>query len=191
MGGLVDLWWDALDLELRIFYFIGILALFSLAIQTLLSLFTGMDDGLDISGPGEHSSGLSIFSVRGITAFFLGFGWTGVIALKAGAPLPLAIALGIGAGALLMFAILTLMASFLRLQSSGNLNYANAIGQIATVYVTIQPHLAPGGQVEALIQGRAVTTAALHRGDQAIPPGTKVRVTEQVGSSTLIVELTS
>jgi len=82
---------------------------------------------------------MSIFSIRGVTAFFLGFGWTGVIFTKAGIGLPLTLLLAVAVGRALMLAIFLLMLSFLRMQLSGTLDYGNAVGQMGTVYVTIPP----------------------------------------------------
>jgi len=127
-----ETWWNELNLELQIFYAIGIVALLVLMIQLVLSIFGGMDDGYDV-GHGDHGSGLSFFSIRGVTAFFVGFGWSGVIALKAGFGVIGAIAVGTGVGVLLMAGIFLLMKSMLRLQSNGTLDFANAIGKVGTV----------------------------------------------------------
>ncbi len=188
MNDFLQGWWDALNFELQIFYGIAIISMFSLAIQILLSFFFGMDDGLGDMGAGDHGSGLSIFSIRGVTAFFLGFGWTGVICTRAGIGLPLTILLAVVVGTALMTAILLLMVTFLRMQSSGTLNYQNAVGQVGTVYVTIPPAQRGGGQVETMIQGRLVTAEALQKGSDPLLPGTKVKVVEKIGTSTLIVE---
>jgi membrane protein implicated in regulation of membrane protease activity len=188
MNEMLHGWWDSLNFGLQVFYGIAIISLASLAIQIVLSLFMGMDDGLGDIGHADHSSGLSIFSIRGVTAFFLGFGWTGVICTKAGMGLPLTLVLAVVVGGVLMLAIFLLMLSFLRMQSSGTLNYDNAVGQTGTVYVTIPPARKSGGQVETMIQGRLVTAEALQTGDEALAPGTKVRIIGKIGSSTLIVE---
>ena len=185
MNEFMHSWWDALNFELQVFYGIGIISLFSLCIQILLSFFMGMDDGF---GDASHNSGLSIFSIRGVTAFFLGFGWAGVICTKAGLGLPFTLLIAVAVGGALMAVIFLLMMSFLRMQASGTLDYANAVGQLATVYVTIPPGQRAGGQVETMIQGRLVTAEALQKGSEPIAPGTKVTVTEKIGSSTLIVE---
>jgi len=187
MNDLIHHWWDSLNFGLQVFYGIAIISLFSLAIQIVLSLFMGMDHASDIGG-GDHGSGLSIFSIRGVTAFFLGFGWTGVICTKAGMSLPLTLLLAVVVGGAVMLVIFLLMLSFLRMQSSGTLDYHNAVGQLGTVYVTIPPGRKGGGQIEIMIQGRLITTEALQAGEQALSPGTKVKVIEKIGSSTLIVE---
>ena len=86
-----------------------------------------------------------------------------------------------------MVAIFLLMRSMMRLQSSGTLNYANAVGEIGTVYVTIPADSKAGGQIEVMIQGRLATAEALHQGSSTIIPGTKVRVVETIGRSTFVV----
>ncbi|MFN5579407.1 MAG: NfeD family protein [Akkermansiaceae bacterium] len=148
----------------------------------------GMDDasgGVDIS---HHDSGMSIFSVRGITAFFTGFGWTGVICTKSGMALIPSVAIAFVVGASLMLIIYLMMRSLMRLQSSGTLDYSNAVGQIATVYLTISPVQRPGGQVEVMIQGRLVTAEALQKGSQPLSPGTKVKIVDKIGLTALLVE---
>jgi membrane protein implicated in regulation of membrane protease activity len=136
---------------------------------------------------GDHATGLQFLSLRTITAFGVGFGWTGVAVLNGGGGLGLAIPLALVAGLLLAAIVLFLMRSMRRLSHSGSLDYANAVGQVATVYVTIPPAAAAGGQVEVLVQGRLATVAAVTRGDAPIAPGTKVRVAELADRTTLIV----
>lgn len=184
----MELWWGALNLELQIFYGIGLIALLALFLQMALLLFGGVDDATDVGHAGGHESGLGVFSFRGITAFFLGFGWTGVIALKAGLSLGIAISLGLLVGGVLMVAIFLLMRSMMRLQSSGTLDYHNAVGEVGTVYVTVPGEGRAGGQVEVMIQGRLTVAEALQKGATSLSPGTKVRVVETMGRSTLLVE---
>ena len=184
----IETWWNQLHFELQVFYGIGILALFSLLLQLVMTLFIGIDHDTDLPDGEGHGSGMNIFSIRGVTAFFLGFGWGGVIALKAGFGLITAITLGVIIGGFLMFLIFLLMASMLRLVSNGCLDYANAIGQIGTVYVTVPGHGKAGGQVELMLQGRLTMASAIFSGDEPLAPGTKVTVTEKIGTSTLIVE---
>jgi membrane protein implicated in regulation of membrane protease activity len=190
MPDFMNNWWEALNFELQLFYGIAIISLAVLAIQVLLALVFGMDDGADAGGMdvGDHDSGMGIFSIRGVTAFFTGFGWTGVICTKQGLGLPLTLLLALMVGGSLMVAIYLMMRSLIRLQSSGTLDYGNAVGQMGTVYLTIPPVQRSGGQVETMIQGRLVTAEALQKGRAPLQPGTKVKVVERIGSTTLIVE---
>ncbi len=192
MPDFINNWWDGLNFELQIFYGIAIISLAVLAIQLLMMMFVGMDGSdmgdMQMGGLDVHDSGMGIFSVRGITAFFTGFGWTGVICLKQGLGLPLTLLLALAVGGGMMVAILVMMRSLMRLQSSGTLDYGNAVGQMGTVYLTIPPVSRAGGQVETMIQGRLVTAEALYKGSESLSPGTKVKVVERIGSTTLIVE---
>ncbi|WP_411828061.1 NfeD family protein [Luteolibacter sp. AS25] len=193
MPDFINSWWESLNFNLQFFYGIGIIALCALGIQLVMSFFLGMDDGLDLGGGdgmdlGDHDSGISIFSVKGVTAFFVGFGWTGVICTQRGFGLILTLIISLAVGFGMMMVIYLMMRSFVRLQDSGTLNYQNAVGQTGTVYVTIPPLQQAGGQVEAMIQGRAVTAQARQKGTEALTPGSQVKVVECIGASTLIVE---
>jgi membrane protein implicated in regulation of membrane protease activity len=187
MISFINSWWDALNFDLQVFYGIAIVALIILSFQMITTLVFGMDDasGFDMA---EHDSGMGIFSVRGITAFFTGFGWTGVICTKRGLDLLPTVAIAFVVGFSLMLLIYLMMRSLMKLQSNGTLDYANAVGQIATVYLTISPVQRAGGQVEVMIQGRLTTAEALQKGSQPLHPGTKVKVVDKIGSTTLIVE---
>ncbi len=190
MPDFLNNWWDALNFNLQVFYGIAIVALAVLALQIVMTIFFGMDDadpgGFDAHD--GHDSGMSIFSIRGLTAFFTGFGWTGVILTKHGASLPLTVLVALVVGGAMMMTIFLMMRTLLGMQSSGTLDYGNAVGQMGTVYLTIPPVQRAGGQVETMIQGRLVTAEALQKGSLPLQPGTKVKVVERIGSSTLIVE---
>jgi membrane protein implicated in regulation of membrane protease activity len=182
-------WWEVLTIELQIFYGIGILSLGFLVIQlfmTLLGLAGDMDGVPD--GDADHSSGLSLISIRTITAFFVGFGWTGVIAIKAGLPFVLAMGISLVIGLVFMFGIYFLMLMMLRMQDSGTLDFQNAIGEVGTVYVTIPAQRSGCGQVEVMIQGRLHVAEALSSTTEVLSPQQKIKVVGLVGRSTLLVE---
>ena len=188
MSDFLNNWWENLNFDLQIFYGIAIVSLVALFFQVIMSVVFGMEHGADVPDVSNHDSGMGIFSVRGVTAFFTGFGWTGVVLTKQGLSLPVTLAIALVVGGTLMIGIFVMMRSFMRLQSDGNIDYSNAVGQLGTVYVTIPPVQRAGGQVETMIQGRLITTEALQKGSQPLKPGTKVKVVERIGSSTLIVE---
>lgn len=188
MSDFLNNWWENLNFELQVFYGIAIISMVALIFQIILSVVFGMEHGADVPDVGNHDSGMGIFSVRGVTAFFTGFGWTGVVCTKQGLGLPVTLAIAFAVGGGLMIGIFLMMRAFMRLQSNGNIDYGNAVGQLGTVYVTIPPVQRSGGQVETMIQGRLVTAEALQKGSQPLHPGTKVKVVERIGSSTLIVE---
>ncbi|MEM6885378.1 MAG: hypothetical protein AAF571_10125 [Verrucomicrobiota bacterium] len=182
-------WWTGLSIELQIFYGMGILSLGFLVIQlffTLLGLAGDIDDLPD--GDGDHSSGLSLISVRTITAFFVGFGWTGVITIKGGLPFILSIGISLFVGAAFMFGSYYIMVLMLKMQDNGTLDYQNAVGEVGTVYVTVPEQRTGNGQVDVMIQGRSVVAQALTSHDTTLKPESKVKVVGLVGRTTLLVE---
>lgn len=194
MPDFVNAWWDGLSFVLKFFYGIAIVAAVLLFLQTVTMFFLGdtdADGGGDFSGADgadHHDSGMGILSLKSVTAFFTGFGWTAVGFVRMGLSLPVVLFLAAMVGVVMMFLIYLLMKSLVKLSASGTMDYQNAVGQPGTVYVTIPPAKGPGGQVETMIQGRLVTAEAIYRGTEPLRPGTKVQVVEKVGNSTLIVE---
>jgi hypothetical protein len=174
-------WWESQALARQVFLAIAILASLATVLMLILSLI-GADhhDGLDADG--------SFFSVKPITGFFLGFGWAGAIALSEGGSVLVGTLAGIATGGLMMAATYGLFRMLLRLKTDGTVRFADAVGAIGTVYLTIPPAGQTGGQINVTFGNRNETVAALQKGDAAIPAGEKVRVTGLVDRATLIVE---
>jgi membrane protein implicated in regulation of membrane protease activity len=182
-------WWQSLVPESQIFYAIGIVSLVALLFQMLFTLlgFAGAHDA-DIGGHHDHDSGSWLINLRTVMAFLSGFGWAGGILMNRGYSLGPAIARAAVVGALFLFGTALLVRNLLKLQSSGNLNYANAIGSVGTVYSTIPAADSGGGQVELMVQGRLITADARTQASPALKPGTKARVVGVIGQSTFLVE---
>ena len=189
---MIDLWWEALNTPLRIYYTIAIATSFILFLQFIM-LLVGLDgDGdFDMDGDGgdlgHGDGGTNLFSMRAIVAFFTGFGWTGVTALEAGWGLFGATMASFVVGLLFMGMILLIIRGLYSLQADGTLNYANAIGQAGSVYAPIGANMSRPGQVEVMVQGRLRTVSALTRSDRSLSTGERVKVSEQLDEGTLIV----
>lgn len=181
-------WWNSLLLEKQVFYALGGVALAVLLMQMVLTVLGFDSHHGDVDSGGQHDSGLGIVSIRTVAAFFVGFGWTGAIMLNKGFSTVAAIAGGTAVGALFLLLTYFLIWNLLRLQSSGNLEYKNAIGAVGTVYTTIPAAESGGGQVEVLIQGRLAMAEAYTKANHDLKPGTKARVVDLVGETTLMVE---
>lgn len=182
----MELWWNTLNLPLQIFYGVGIIAAILLVIEAIMTLL-GMDHH-NVGDVSFENPGLGMLSLRSITGFFFGFGWSGVVALKSGLMLPQAIAVACGVGFIFLVGIYLLMRAMFSLRASGTLDYQNAVGQIATVYVTIPPARSGSGQVEVLIQGRLQVIASMTMHPSSLSPQSKVRVTGLIDRGTLEVE---
>lgn len=185
-------WWTALGGAEQFFYGLGIIALALTLVQTVLALLGMGLEGIfgffdfDFGGDG---SAMGLFSSHTISAFFLGFGWGGGLALSEGLGILAATAIATGAGLVMMFAMFLLLRSLLSLQSDGTLKYENGVGQEATVYVTIPGgNQDGGGQIQVLIQGRLTTAGARRKAEGALRPGERVKVVGMAGPTSFLVE---
>ncbi len=189
-------WWDSLQVILKIFYAIGMLATAVLGVQTLLTVF-GMDGhdvgdlDIDTDHGGDVSTddggGVSFISIRGITAFLLGFGWVGAICLKSGLALFAAVPIAICIGLVLMVVIYFIMKFFWSMREDGTLDYHNAIGKVGSVYLPIPPNREGNGQIEVMIQSRLQVVQAQTSTSERIENRAKVLVIDVMEDNTLIV----
>lgn len=182
-------WWNSLLIEKQIFYAIGLFSLAVLLLQILLTLVGAGHHDADFSGHGDHDTGIGLLTVRTVTAFFVGFGWTGAIMLNRGYSITAAIAAGTATGVVFLLATAFLIRNLLRLQSGGgNVDYNNAIGLVGTVYTTVPAAEAGGGQIELMIQGRLMMAEAYTKAGWNLKPNSKAKVVALIGRSTLLVE---
>lgn len=208
-------WWNSLELVTQIFYCIAIPATLVLLIQTI-SLLVGLGDDadipdadlpdgdidIDIDGDvdgvfGEDSvsetpdfeglDGLRIFTVRGIVAFLVVFGWVGIVMNGSGVPLWITLPVATVAGFFIMVLLALLMKLVLKLRSNGNIDNRNAIGTAGKVYLTIPANRGGEGKVQLLLQGSFVERNAVTDSDEPLPTGSEVVVTGVSGGTTLIV----
>ena len=182
-------WWNSLLIEKQIFYAIGLFSLAVLLLQILLTLVGVGHHDADFSGHGDHDTGIGLLTVRTVTAFFVGFGWSGAIMLNSGYSMTAAISAGTATGVVFLLTTAFLIRNLLRLQSGGgNIDYNNAIGLVGTVYTTIPAAEAGGGQIELEIQGRLMMAEAYTKAVWNLKPNSKAKVIALIGRSTLLVE---
>lgn len=187
---MIDAWWNSLGTALQLYYGIAIVTTFLLFLQLALALvgFDGDADADFEAGDAPHDAGVSVLSVRSVTAFFAGFGWGGVVAIREGLSLLGATAVALATGGVLMTAVVLLMRGLFAMRHSGTLDYRNAIGAVGDVYLPIPGDMRGPGQVEVMVQGRLAVVQAFTRSPQRIPNRTRVRVVDTLDSQTLLVE---
>lgn len=180
-------WWASLALALKLYYSIAIATSFFLVLQ-LLALIVGIGDGdLDVDSDVD-AGGSHVLSVRTVTAFLAGFGWTGAVALESGRSIPVATLLAVLVGGVFMAGVAALMRGLYGLRQSGTLDYKNAVGEIGSVYLHIPPAMKGPGQVEVTVQGRLRVVQAFTRSATEIPNQAPVRVIDIIDRNTLVVE---
>ena len=137
---------------------------------------------------GAHHDAVKFFTVRGIVAFFALGGWAGLAVLALGWPAIFAIPVSLLTGVAAMSLASAVIRLLLRMQQSGNLDYRNAIGLIADVYIAIPPARTGFGKVTMTFQERFVEVDAVTDSETAIKAGTKVNVVALESGTRVIVE---
>ena len=199
-------WWNSLSLTLQIFYCIAIPATLVLLIQTIL-MFLGLDDGgadfdadIDLDADGipddfdmdiDDVAGLEslhIFTVRGIIAFFVIFGWVGIAMQSANINLIITIIAATVCGFAMMLLIAYLFKLVMRLKSDGNTDNRNALGSAGKVYLTIPPARSGEGKINIMLQGTYVERNAVTDETESIPTGSEIIVVGTSGQTSLVVK---
>ncbi len=204
-------WWNSLTIASQVFYCVAIPSTLVLLIQTLL-MFLGIGGEADVeSGDvpdlpdgdtdgvfGEDSvgdvedfsglQGLKIFTLRGIVAFFVVFGWVGVAMDAANLSLPLTLSVAFVCGFVMMLLLALLFRAILKLRSDGNADNRNAVGTAGKVYLTIPPARTGEGKVQIMLQGSYVERNAVTDETEAIPTGCEIVVVGVSGQTDLVVK---
>ncbi|MEX1378227.1 MAG: hypothetical protein AB1Z23_12255 [Eubacteriales bacterium] len=145
-------------------------------------------DGTDADAADFGNTDFRFVSFRTVIAFLTVFPWTGIVLLGKGMNTALAIFIAVLAGLFAMFIIGYLFYITARLQSSGNIDYKNAIGQTAEVYIPLLKENGFKGKVQVVIQDRLVEASAVANDGKKHATGDMVQVVGIVGLSTLVVK---
>lgn len=140
----------------------------------------------DVQVHGSYSS-LQLFTVQGIVAFFAVAGWVSIAAISGGIPSAGAIPLGVIAGFFAMYGVAKLVQISKKLTENGTIDFRNAIGETAAVYIPIPPSGEGEGKVTLTLQGRFMECSAVTSEREMLKTGTVVRVTDLNGE-VLVVE---
>lgn len=200
-------WWSALTFASQVFYCIAIPATMVLLIQTIMMFIgfgedgdgadeldfdDGLEDGLSDSDFSEAQEalgleGLRIFTIRGIIAFFVVFGWVGVVMESAEIKLIWTLITAFISGFAMMVLLAFLFQSLMKLRSDGNADNRNALGTSGKVHLTIPPERTGEGKVHIMLQGSYVERSAVTDSPEPIPTGCEVIVVGVSGQTELIV----
>ncbi len=182
-------WWYLL---LPVAKFYWTIALFASVLQLCLMFGAVMGAEHNIHGgdgaDGDHGHAPKFFSLRALVAFFVGFGWAGVLAVNSGFSTGSVHVAALVTGGIFMVVIAGLMSFLVSLRSEGTLDYKNAIGVRGKVYVTIPPHRTGQGQVEIMLQSRLITASAITDAATALAPLTAIDVIAVEADNLLIVK---
>ncbi len=118
---------------------------------------------------------LHLFSVRGIIAFFMMFGWTGYLLSETDTGSIFTFIAAFISGAIMLFLVSLIYYSIMKLSQDGTLNKKHAIGKIGSVYIPIPNRNEGIGKVQLVVSGSLRTLDAIAK-DKSIKTGTEVRV---------------
>lgn len=210
-------WWNSLAVPAQVFYCIAIPATLVLLIQTVL-MFLGLGedadgiedadmdgilDDMDASDAGEGIfgedivseaadafglDGLRIFTIRGLVAFFVVFGWVGAAMQGADVSLWITIPVAAVCGFVMMVALALLLRAVMKLRSDGNTDNRNAVGTAGKVHLTVPPSRSGEGKVHVMLQGSYVERSAVTDSEEAIPTGCEIVVVGVSGQTDLVVK---
>lgn len=171
------------------YFIIACIGTLLLLVQVILMLIGAGDGGpeidTDTDGDGAFDShtdtGLSLFSVKGITAFFAIGGWTGLVMLTSYVSPVIAIPVSVVVGVAAYFIVWFVIRLMLRLQEDGTVNYDTAVGKTATVYVSVPPAREGRGKITLVLQGRYTEADAVTDDKERIPVDAQVTVLRSQG----------
>ena len=207
-------WFTSMNLAGQIFTCIAVPATLVLLIQTVLMLIgadsaeaDGIGDDLPddipdgdtpdgVFGSDEVTDvvdsagleGLRIFTVRGIIAFFVVFGWVGVLMDNSGCRLWLTVLVSTACGIATMIGLAFIFKAVMKLRNDGNVDNRNAVGVSAKVQLIIPPERSGEGKVHLMLQGAYIERDAVTDDREAIPTGSEVIVVGVSGQTTLVVK---
>lgn len=141
-------------------------------------------DGHDVAG----LDSLRIFTVRGIIAFLVIFGWVGVVMTTADIGLVITLPVAAVCGLAIMVLVAYLFKVVMKLRSDGTADNRNALGGAGKVYLTIPPSRQGEGKVNVMLQGSYVERNAVTDEGEAIPTGSEIIVVGISGQTTLVVK---
>ena len=171
------------------YFIIACIGTLLLLVQVILMLIGAVDGGPDFDtdtyGDGAFDShtdtGLSLFSVKGLTAFFAIGGWTGLVMLTSLVSPAISIPVSVVAGLAAYFIVWFAIRMMVRLQEDGTTNYGTAVGKTATVYVSVPPAREGRGKVTLVLQGRYTEADAVTDDKERIPVDAQVTVLQSQG----------
>ncbi len=202
-------WWNSLSLVAQIFYCIAVPSTLVLLVQTIL-MFIGMGEDADADGADTDVSddvdvdgsedggfdedldpngfdGLRIFTVRGVIAFLVIFGWVGALLESMNVALWINLPISSVCGFAMMVALAFIFKAIMQLRSDGTIDIRNAVGTAGKVHLTIPPSRMGEGKVHILLQGSYVERDAVTDEPDPIPTGSEVVVVRVSGETTLVV----
>lgn len=160
-------WFINLSVMEQIFFWLGIVSTLFLIVQIILMCLSAFGGDVDLDGDGDidvdADSGVSVFTVKSLTAFFAVGSWSGLLtcAVASDGLQWFAIPVSLIAGGAAMALTVVLLRAIIKLQCNGAFEMEKIIGQQANVYVSVPPARGGRGKITLNAQGRFVELDAV------------------------------
>ena len=161
-----------------------------MAMMMLGDILGGVFDSVfDTDFTMDSDLSFELFSIQGLAAAVMMFGWVGMFTLEATEEEIYAVLAGGFAAASSMYGVGMMLKGINNLQADGTMKHEDAIGERGQVYSRIRAN--ESGEVQVAVDGTLRTlTARAKDKNLHIPTGEFIKVVDVIGS-TMIVELLS
>lgn len=181
-------WFTSLSAIEQFFWSIALVASAIFLLQAIMTL-VGMDADYDfdfVDGDTMDAGGaMSLFSIRSIVNFFLGFGWGGVTMIGKTDSTFLIYLVTILAGCLFAYCYLYMRRKLKGLESNGMLNLSECVGMKGNTYLRIPGNRKGKGKIQISVNGSIHEFDAVTDGSE-IPTGSNIRIVAIEGNSMLV-----
>ncbi len=188
---LLESWWQGMLVAEKVYWIIAIPFTLIFLIMMVMTLLGGDLDSADMDVDMEMDSdtgiGFQYLSIKNLVGFFTIFGWTGIACLASGKSMVFTVIVSVLAGLLMMTIMSAIVYLMGKLTEQGNLNLQNAIGKIASAYLTIPAERKGMGKIQIKVQGFR-TLDAITDEKEDIKTGAVVEVVDVINNQVLLVK---
>ncbi len=179
-------WFQGLEPAAQVFWGCAIVSSTIFLVQAILTMI-GMDHDMDFEvgdfdGDTMDTGGaVSLFSIRSLVNFFVGFGWAGVSFYNDISSKALLYIVAICVGCLFSYATVFLIRKMKKLEHNGAYKIADCVGKSCDVYLRIPAAGEGRGKVQISLNGSIHEFDAVSTGE-AIATGKRVKVVAVEGN---------
>ncbi len=188
-------WLKSLSVLEHIYFWLGIVSTIFLIIQIALMCFSSFGGDVDVDGDGDidvdPDSGVSIFTVKSITAFLAVGSWAGLLTctLASDKLQWLSVIIAIIAGAAAMAVVVLAIRGMMKLQCNGALQSEKLVGMKATVYVAIPSARSGRGKITLNAQGKFMELDAVTDCEEKLAVDETVEIISTENDCTVVKRL--
>ena len=179
----------------NVYFYCSVIGGAFLILQVLMMLISGGEGEFDTdaspeAGVGDIDASYVLFqlSLKTVIAFVTFFGIAGMACTRGEVSTSSTLAIALTAGLAAFIMVGYVMQAMMALQSKGNIDMKEAIGQSAKVDLRIPENHTGSGKIIVIVGGRMLNKKAATKGD-AIPTGTEVVVDGMSAPDTYEVSL--